>query len=82
MTTRAQIPEAELGPELAVLERVIDGLQRAWIDADDEVVEVARRRVERLMEGCGPTAREQCEALLGRLERVRLQAGLRKQPRH
>lgn len=77
MSNRAQIPRPEaLRPELAQLERVIDGLQRTWIRADDDAVEIARHRIERLLD-TEPSERELCESALQRLERARLQARLR-----
>lgn len=67
--------------ELTYLEKVIEGLLRAWIPADDDSVEMARHRVERAMEGRDPEGREACEAALTRLEWARLQARLRNRER-
>jgi hypothetical protein len=67
--------------ELTYLEKVIEGLLRAWIRADDDSVEMARHRVERAMEGRDSEGREACEAALTRLERARLQARLRNRER-
>lgn len=67
--------------ELDQLERLIEGLRRAWITADDGALDVARNRVEDVMKSGAPWIRELCEDALTRLERVRLQARLRRRER-